>query len=174
MGQWRIRLGHFVEGDVLMYRPWSVITHMFVHVDIWHMVINMAWLYWMGRMFMVQFGARRLLSTYMVGGLAGFVLYAVASNLAPAFQQSTFAYGASAATMAIMAATATANPNTNMRLFLLGAVPLKYLAICWVLLIISPSATGPMPAATSRTWAGQLWLPHDQAIPSRSGLGGVV
>ncbi|HBP45966.1 MAG TPA: hypothetical protein DD635_08675, partial [Flavobacteriales bacterium] len=32
--------------DVLMYRPWSVITHMFVHVDIWHMVINMAWLYW--------------------------------------------------------------------------------------------------------------------------------
>ena len=107
------------KADVLMYRPWSVITHMFVHVDIWHMVINMAWLYWMGRMFMVQFGARRLLSTYMVGGLAGFALYAVASNLAPAFQQSTFAYGASAATMAIMAATATANPNTNVRLFLL-------------------------------------------------------
>ena len=26
------------KADVLMYRPWSVITHMFVHVDIWHMV----------------------------------------------------------------------------------------------------------------------------------------
>ena len=122
------------KADVLLCRPWSVITHMFVHVDIWHMVINMAWLFWMGRMFMVQFGARRLLSTYMVGGFAGFVLYAAASNLAPVFQQSTFAYGASAATMAIMAATATANPNTNVRLFLLGAVPLKYLAIGWVLL----------------------------------------
>ena len=55
--------------DVLMHRPWSVFTHMFVHVEVWHLVINMVWLYWMGRLFMVHFGARRLLSTYCVGGL---------------------------------------------------------------------------------------------------------
>lgn len=120
--------------EVLMHRPWSVITHMFVHVDLWHLVINMAWLYWMGRLFMGQFGARRLLSTYCVGGLAGFVLYALAANASPAFQSGTFAFGASAAVMAIMAATATAQPNYTVRLLLLGAVPLKYLAIGWVLL----------------------------------------
>jgi membrane associated rhomboid family serine protease len=120
--------------EVLLHRPWSVFTHMFVHVDLWHLVINMAWLYWMGRLFMVQFGARRLLSTYCVGGLAGFVLYALAANASPAFQSGTFAFGASAAVMAIMAATATAQPNYTVRLFLLGAVPLKYLAIGWVLL----------------------------------------
>ena len=119
---------------ILMHRPWSVFTHMFVHVDLWHLVINMAWLYWMGRLFMAQFGARRLLSTYCVGGLAGFVLYALAANASPAFQSGTFAFGASAAVMAIMAATATAQPNYTVRLLLLGAVPLKYLAIGWVLL----------------------------------------
>lgn len=122
------------DAGVLMFRPWSVFTHMFVHVDVWHLVINMAWLFWMGRLFMVQFGARRLLSTYIVGGLAGFGLFVLAANASPVFQQSTFAYGASAAVMAIMAATATAQPNYTVRLLLLGAVPLKYLAIGWVLL----------------------------------------
>ena len=40
----RIQVFYTWKADA-MYRPWSVITHMFVHVDIWHMVINMAWLY---------------------------------------------------------------------------------------------------------------------------------
>jgi membrane associated rhomboid family serine protease len=122
------------SGDVLVLRPWSVLTHMFVHVDIWHLAMNMLWLYWMGRLFVVQFGSRRLLSTYFVSGLAGFVLYAVASNVFPGLQQGTYAYGASAAVMGIMTATATAQPNYTVRLLFLGAIPLKYLAIGWVLL----------------------------------------
>jgi len=122
------------RSDVLIQRPWSVLTHMFVHVDIWHLAMNMLWLYWMGRLFVVQFGSRRLLSTYFVSGLAGFVLYAVASNVFPGLQQGTYAYGASAAVMGIMTATATAQPNYTVRLFLLGSIPLKYLAIGWVLL----------------------------------------
>jgi len=122
------------SGDVLIHRPWSVLTHMFVHVDIWHLAMNMLWLYWMGRLFVVQFGSRRLLSTYFVSGLAGFALYAVASNVFPGLQQGTYAYGASAAVMGIMTATATAQPNYTIRLLFLGSIPLKYLAIGWVLL----------------------------------------
>lgn len=119
----------------LMQRPWTIFSHMFVHVGIWHLAMNMLWLYWMGRMFMMRFGARRLLSTYFVGGLVGFLLYVVASNVFPGLRQnSMFAYGASAAVMAIMTAAATANPNHSIRLLLVGAVPLKYLAIGWVVL----------------------------------------
>ena len=122
------------KGELLIMRPWSVLTHMFVHVDVWHLVMNMLWLYWMGRLYMGQFGARRLLSTYFVGGLAGFGVYVLASNVFPGLQQGTFAYGASAAVMAIMTATATAQPNYVVRLFILGSIPLKYVAIGWVLL----------------------------------------
>ncbi len=122
------------KAELLLMRPWSVLTHLFVHVDVWHLVMNMLWLYWMGRLYMGQFGERRLLSTYFVGGLAGFLVYALASNVFPGLQQGTFAYGASAAVMAIMSATATAQPNYMVRLFLLGSIPLKYLAIGWVLL----------------------------------------
>jgi membrane associated rhomboid family serine protease len=120
--------------DLLLRRPWTVITHMFVHTGVWHLLMNMALLYWMGRLFMVHFGARRLLSTYVVGGLAGFALFFSATNVFPGLQQGRYAYGASAAVMAIMAAVATRDPERRIGLILLGSVPLKYVAIALVLL----------------------------------------
>lgn len=120
--------------QLLMERPWTILTHMFVHMRVWHLVINLALLYWMGRLFMIQFGSRRLLSTYIVGGLAGFVLYFVATNVFPALQQGQYAYGASAAVMAIFVAAATKEPERPIGLILLGSVPLKYVAIGFVLL----------------------------------------
>lgn len=119
---------------VLMKRPWTVITHMFVHTGVWHLAMNMLWLHWMGRLFVMEFGARRLLSMYFVAGLAGFLLYAIVLNVFPGMRQGMYAYGASAAVMGIMAAAATAQPNRAITLVLLGSVPLKYLAIGWVCL----------------------------------------
>jgi len=115
--------------SVLLTRPWTLLTHMFVHTGVWHLAMNMLWLHWMGRMFVTEFGARRLLSMYFVAGLAGFLLYAIVLNIFPGMRQGLFAYGASAAVMGIMAAVATAQPNRTINLVLLGAVPLKYLAI---------------------------------------------
>lgn len=120
--------------SILMLRPWTVLTHMFVHTGVWHLAMNMLWLHWMGRLFVGEFGPRRLLSMYFVAGLAGFLLYAIVLNVFPGMRQGTYAYGASAAVMGIMAAAATAQPNRTMNLVFLGAVPLKYLAIGWVAL----------------------------------------
>ena len=57
--------------DVLASQPWSVLTHMFTHRGLWHVFMNMLLLYWMGRMYVAQVGSRRLLSTYIGGGLVG-------------------------------------------------------------------------------------------------------
>ena len=120
--------------SILMLRPWTVLTHMFVHTGVWHLAMNMLWLHWMGRFFVGEFGPRRLLSMYFVAGLAGFLLYAIVLNVFPGMRQGTYAYGASAAVMGIMAAAATAQPNRTINLVFLGAVRLKYLAIGWVAL----------------------------------------
>ena len=120
--------------ELLLHRPWTLITHMFVHTGIWHLAMNMLLLFWMGRMFAAQFGSRRLLSTYIVGGLAGFALYFLATNAFPGLRYGTWAYGASAAVMAIFVAVATNEPDRPITLFMLGAVPLKYLAIGYVML----------------------------------------
>ena len=120
--------------EVLMARPWTVVTHMFVHTGVWHLAMNLLWLNWMGRLFVSECGARRLLSLYFVAGFAGFLLYFLVLNAFPGMRQGMYAYGASAAVMGIMAAAATAQPNRTINLVFLGSVPLKYLAIGWVIL----------------------------------------
>ena len=119
---------------ILMLRPWSAVTHMFAHTEVWHLAMNMLILWWMGGMFRSYFGDRRTLSTYLMGGLSGFVLYVVATNLVPTFPQSGYALGASSAVMALMVATATYLPDTVIRLFLIGPVKLKWIAVAYVVL----------------------------------------
>ena len=119
----------------LLYRPWSMLTHMFAHKEIFHLLFNMMLLWWMGRMYVSEVGSRRLLSTYIMGGLAGFIVYAISVNVLPALrmEEVSFAYGASAAIMAIFTATATLNPTKKIPFFVLGSVQLKYIALLYVL-----------------------------------------
>ena len=55
----------------LLYKPWTVITYMFTHFNIWHILFNMLMLYWFGRIFMQYLTERQFLSTYLVGGQPG-------------------------------------------------------------------------------------------------------
>ena len=119
---------------VLIRRPWSIVTHMFVHLGVWHLVMNLLILWWMGGMFRSYFGDRRTLSTYLMGGLSGWLAYVVLLNLVPGFGGGGFALGASAAVMALMVATAVYLPDLTIRLFLLGSVKLKWVALAYVLL----------------------------------------
>lgn len=121
--------------SVLITRPWSILTHMFTHYGLLHIAFNMIFLWFLGRLFQEYFGARKLLATYLLGGLAGFVTYFAAYNLLPGFHGATStALGASAAVMAIFVGTATYLPNMEIRLILIGAVKLKYVAVVYVLL----------------------------------------
>jgi membrane associated rhomboid family serine protease len=120
---------------LLIRRPWSIVTHMFVHLGVWHLVMNLLILWWMGGMFRSYFGDRRTLSTYLMGGLSGWLAYFVLLNTVPGFGGGGgFALGASAAVMALMVATAVYLPDTTIRLFLIGPVKLKWVALVYVLL----------------------------------------
>ena len=122
------------DGAVLLHRPWSIVTHMFVHLGVWHLVMNLLVLWWMGGMFRNYFGDRRTLSTYLMGGLAGWLVYFLLLNLVPGFGGGGFALGASAAVMALMVATAVYAPDYTIRMFLIGPVKLKWVALAYVLL----------------------------------------
>ena len=67
----------------LLRRPWTLITYMFMHAGAWHLLGNMLWLYWFGRLFLYFFSAKHLRGLYIVGGLMGGLLYIVAYNLFP-------------------------------------------------------------------------------------------
>lgn len=111
----------------LLTRPWTIISHMFAHVGLWHMAFNMLILYWFGRIVGDLLNDRRILPLYILGGLSGAVLYFLAANLIPNVASGS-AHGASAAVLCIVAAAAWTSPNYSVRLLFLGDVKIKWIA----------------------------------------------
>ena len=68
---------------LLLNRIWTLFTYMFVHEGFLHILFNMLWLYWFGKIFLQYFTGRTLGSLYVLGGLAGAVLYIIAFNTIP-------------------------------------------------------------------------------------------
>jgi membrane associated rhomboid family serine protease len=125
-------------------QPWSLITYMFLHTDMFHLLFNMLWLYAFGRIFLNVYSPRQLRNLYLIGGLAGGLLFMVVYNVSPYFHMSpagTCLEGASAAVLAVVVATALRMPNYSLRLLFIGDVKLKYLAAL-VVLIDVVSVTG--------------------------------
>jgi membrane associated rhomboid family serine protease len=118
-------------------RPWTIITYAFAHsiTDIFHILFNMLGLYWFGRLFNEYLGSDKLIATYILGALAGGVLYLIMYNTIPFFMnQSDFPgmVGASAAFFAVMVAAATLLPDYTFYLLFLGAVRIKYIALFYI------------------------------------------
>jgi membrane associated rhomboid family serine protease len=129
----------------LLYKPWSLITYMFLHRDFFHFLFNMLGLFWFGRIFEDFLNSRQFTFTYLMGGLFGGLLFIAFYNIFPAFQTSLYLatlLGASACVMAIVVAAATLLPDYTIRLLLLGDVQLKFLALFYVLInLVSIAST---------------------------------
>lgn len=125
--------------ETLIYKPWTIITYMFLQREVFHILFNLLWLYWMGMIFMDFLNNRQFIFTYLAGGITGALLYLLAYNTLPAFSglaQNSILLGSSASVMAIVIATATLVPDFTIRLLLFGTVRLKYLAIAYFVLDI--------------------------------------
>jgi len=121
--------------------PWTLFTHMFLHTGPWHLVINMLWLYWFGRILGDLLGDKRVLPIYIMGGLFGGIVYLITSSIIP-WSGGPGALGASAAVMAIVMAAAVTSPDYQMRLIFLGDVKLKYVALVVIVLDLLGTMAG--------------------------------
>jgi len=121
----------------LLFKPWTLLTYMFVHEGFMHILFNMLWLFWFGKIFVEYLGTKKMLAVYILGGLTGAVLYIIAFNLFPVFSKAlpySYALGASASVLAIVIATATYIPDYRIQLMFIGPVKLKYIAVFTVVL----------------------------------------
>ena len=135
----------------LLTHFWTPVTYMFMHADIFHILFNMLWLFWMGQIFEEYLGNKRLLGLYIMGGLAGAAFYILCFNVFPLFAgvlPGATVVGASASVMAIVVATATLLPNYTIYLMFLGPVKLKWIAVFYVVIdflsITGPNAGGEL------------------------------
>lgn len=116
----------------LAYKPWTLITYMFLHFGFLHILFNILWLYWLGKIFLFYFNEKQLLGVYLLGGLSGGLFYLAAYNLFPAFADSvnvSVLLGASASVIAIVIAVAMWAPNHTINLMFIGPVKMKYIAL---------------------------------------------
>ena len=115
-----------------IWKPWTIVTYMFLHEGFMHVLFNMLWLYWFGQIFLQYLDQKQLLSVYLLGGISGGLFYIIAYNLFPVFAADmpfSFALGASASVMAIVFAISFYVPNYEVHLFFIGKVKLKFIAI---------------------------------------------
>ena len=120
-------------GD-LLFKPWSLITYGFFHVDLWHLIGNMIILYFSGRVVLDLFGKDKFIKIFIIGLLSGSVIYLLSYNIFPVFSgHKPSMIGASAGVMAVFIFLASYTPNFTFRLILFD-VKIMYLALFLVIM----------------------------------------
>lgn len=121
-----------------LVQPWSYISYMFLHVSFGHILGNMILLFFLGRILEQYMGARKVAAIYVLGGLAGALLFQfsyfflhLAFPTSPLFMPEVPLLGASAGVLAVVVAVGVKLPNQYVNLFLFGPVKLK-----WVVLVV--------------------------------------
>lgn len=120
---------------VLIKSPWTIITYMYAHFDFLHILFNMFMFYFAGQFFTTLMGSKKLVSTYVIGGLAGLILFLFSYNIFPALTPALGGHinGASAAVMAIFVALGTFAPDAPVRVFIFGPFKMIYVVLVFVL-----------------------------------------
>lgn len=72
--QWHVTLsGYYFQSE--NFRPWQIITHMFMHGSLSHLFFNMFGLYMFGSVIEHYWGPKRFLNYYLLCGLGAFGLH---------------------------------------------------------------------------------------------------
>lgn len=110
--------------DELAVRPWTPLTYMFLHYDVFHILFNMLFLYWLGGIFLIRCTPRQLMALYLYCGLAGALAFVLAGLVFAGV--GGILLGASASVMGIMVAAAVMMPDMEISLLLIGRIKLKW------------------------------------------------
>lgn len=118
-------------------QPWSLISYFFLHLSFGHILWNMLFLYWFGKIIHDNIGNNAVISLYILGGIIGGLSYMALFNIIPFYGDrvsESLMLGASAGVFSVVAGSATLLPNYTFYLLFLGPVRIKYIALFYILL----------------------------------------
>ena len=101
---------------LILSRPWTIITYMFLHGGLTHILFNMLALYFFGPRVESRLGAERFFALYFISGITGALLSFLFAPYAPII-------GASAAIFGVMIAYARFWPRD--RIMIWGIIPIE-------------------------------------------------
>jgi membrane associated rhomboid family serine protease len=121
----------------LSERPWTLLTYMFSHSGVLHLLSNMLWLWAFGSILQDFTGNKKLIPIYIYGGLFGALFFIVANYSIPPLRSQvdgSALFGGNAATMAIAIATTMLAPGFRFFRMLHGGIPIWVLTGLYVLI----------------------------------------
>ncbi len=148
----------------LLHKPWTILTHLFAHDNVWKVFANMLWLWCFGYIMQDMAGNRKIVPIFIYGGLAGAIAFMLAYNFVPSLQDQlpfATAVGASAGVMAVAIATTLLAPGYKIFPMIGGGIPLWALTALYVisdLATVSISDTGNLIAHIAGALMGFLFV----------------
>lgn len=132
------------------FKPWQIITHMFMHGGFWHFFFNMYTLAMFGTVLENLWGSKKFLIFYFVTGIGAALCHNFVMDLQIAHGASALmgvpTVGASGAIYGVLLGFAMVYPQAELRLLFFPFVPLKakWLAVVFAVLelIMGISANG--------------------------------
>ena len=120
-----------LQPAIFFSQPWTIITSMFTHASLWHILVNMLALYFYGSFLNRLVGTGKFLIVYLFGGILGNIFFLL---LAPQF---VVGIGASGAIFALGGALAVLTPNLRVYIFPLPIAMPLWIAVIGGFIILS-------------------------------------
>ena len=146
------------EPNVVLYKPWTLVTYAFFHYGFFHLFFNMMILNFSSRLFLTYFTQKQYLGLYFLAAIFSGLVFVLSFYL---LGNSAMMVGASAAIMALLVATTTYQPLMEIRLLLIGNVKLWHITAVLLLidlLQIQMSNTGGHIAHLSGAFFGYIYI----------------
>ena len=122
---------------LVLERPWTPVTYMFLHGGFLHILFNMLALFWFGGRVEQRLGGRQFVALYLISGIGG-ALLSFATPHVPIL-------GASGAIMGVMTAYAKYWPR--QRFYFYGVVPVEAWLLVTIYVILDISGAGGLGGA---------------------------
>lgn len=156
--------------SLFVLRPWTILSYMFTQTGFFFLLINMVWLWTFGSILQSMVGNTKLIPLYIYGGLAGGVVYVVASLIMSSSINSYSLEGANAAIMCVAVATTVLVPDYRFFRMLNGGIPIWVLTLVYV--IIDMTGASPKGTAYSLSHLGGAGAGYLFVVLLRRGVDG--
>ena len=112
------------DPNVLITKPWTLISYAFFHFSFGHLFFNMMVLHFSSMLFLTFFNPKQFIGLYLLSALFSGIAFVVGYYF---LHLSSAMVGASGAIMAILVATTTYRPLMSIRLLFFGNVKLWHI-----------------------------------------------
>lgn len=123
------------NGYKFLTRPWTIVSYMFSHDNLWYLISSLLWLWCFGYILQDLAGNNKLFPIYFYGGMVGGIIFLVSANLLPSLHtqiNNISQTGAAVSVMAVAVATTMLAPNYRIFQMLNGGIPLWVVTVVFI------------------------------------------